>query len=425
MRTSGLLSLSKTVVYRMSGQERLAMTNYDETKVPPYTLPDLLTAQSGEKIKTKEDWELLRRPEILKILQENIYGKILPKPDNMHFELLSRKEDALANTAIRKEIRFWMSMENGKSFFFDALMYVPKNTKTPPPVFVGLNFQGNHACTNEEDVRISAKRRPGYPKNAFPRANQNGRWNFAECVRRNYASITVNYHDIMPDMPNEWAKGALNLFVDGLSHFHGPLEEYSAIGVWAWGLSRIADYLEQDKDVDASKMILHGHSRLGKTSLWAGAIDERFKMVISNDSGCCGAALSRRDFGETLPTIAGPTNPSYWFIKKFSNYIGKVDSMPFDQHFLLALAAPRPLAVASATEDLWADPRGEFLSCCHTAPVYKLFGFEGLGTEEMPPPGKGIYNRVSYHIREGKHDQTPLDWEVYMDLADRYIKEDM
>jgi hypothetical protein len=226
----------------------------------------------------------------------------------------------------------------------------------------------------------------------------------------------------MPDMPNHWDKGALNLFKEGLSLHYGPLEEYSAIGVWAWGLSRIADYLEQDKEVNADKIILHGHSRLGKTSLWAGAIDERFKMVISNDSGCCGAALSRRDYGETIATIAGPENPSYWFVKSFAEYMGRIDEMPFDQHFLLALAAPRPLAVASATLDRWADPRGEFLSCVNVAPVYKLFGFEGLGTEEMPSPGKGIYNTVSYHIREGKHDQTPLDWEVYMDLADRYIK---
>lgn len=422
MDTPSLLSLTKRQVYATPKEQRLAMTNYDEEKVPPYTLPDLLTMTDGRKVTDKEMWQNERRKEILEILQKNIYGRILPAPDHLHFELLNRKDDALDNTAIRKEIRIWAGMENGKSFYFDTIMYLPKNAKTPPPVFAGLNFQGNHTCCNEEDIQISAIRRPGYPANRFPRGNQHNRWHFAECIRRGYASITANYHDIMPDMPNHWDKGALRLFKDGLYQHYGPLEEYSAIGVWAWGLSRIADYLEQDKDVDASKIIVHGHSRLGKTALWAGAIDERFKMVISNDSGCCGAALSRRDYGENIATIAGPENPSYWFVDDFSSFMGRIDEMPFDQHFLLALAAPRPLAVASATLDKWADPRGEFLSCVNVAPVYKLFGFEGLGTEEMPSPGKGIYNIVSYHIREGRHDQTPLDWEVYMDLADKYIK---
>ncbi|MBO5760065.1 MAG: acetylxylan esterase [Lentisphaeria bacterium] len=421
MSNPDLLSLTKAQVFATPKKERLAMTNYDEAKVSPYTLPELLRMTDGRMVTDKEMWQE-RRKEILDILQKNIYGKIIPAPDHLHFELLSRKEDALNNTAIRKEIRIWAGMENGRSFHFDLLMYIPKNTSTPPPVFAGLNFQGNHACTNEEDVRITAVRRPGHPENQFARGNQNDRWDFAECVRRGYASITANYHDIMPDMPNRWDKGALNLFKEGLSLHYGPLEEYSAIGVWAWGLSRIADYLEQDKEVNADKIILHGHSRLGKTSLWAGGIDERFKMVISNDSGCCGAALTRRNFGETIATIAGPENPSYWFVKGFAEFMGRLDEMPFDQHFLLALAAPRPLAVASATLDQWADPRGEFLSCVSVAPVYNLFGFAGLGTGEMPAPGKGIYNIVSYHIREGKHDQTPLDWEVYMDLADKYIK---
>lgn len=422
MINGGILSLSKAEIFRLTKQEKLQLTNYDETKVPPYSLPDLLTTENGKKISTAAEWQQIRRPEILQILKKNIYGEILPAPDHLHYEIKSRKEDALDNTAIRKEIRIWASMENGKSFFFDTLLYIPKNTKSPPPVFVGLNFQGNHACTMEEDVCISAIRRPGYPENIFPRGNQHHRWNFKEVVRRGYASITANYHDIMPDMPNRWEKGALNLFAEDLQNKYGALETYSAIGVWAWGLSRMADYVEQDEELNGNCMIVHGHSRLGKTALWAGAADERFKMVISNDSGCCGAALSRRDFGETLATIAGPENPSYWFVKKLQDYIGKTDEMPFDQHFLLALVSPRPLSVASATEDQWADPRGEFLSCTHIAPVYKLFGGEGLGTEEMPSPGKGICNLVSYHIREGKHDQTPLDWEVYMDQADKFLQ---
>lgn len=422
MRNSGILSLPKRDIFRLPPAERLKLTNYDEAKVPHYILPDLLTMQDGRKVDTSEKWLEERRPEILQILQENIYGKILPAPDFLHFEIRSRKDDALQNTAIRKEIRIWAGMKNGKSFFFDALLYIPKHTVAPPPVFVGLNFKGNHACTNEEDVFTTAYRRPDYPKTVFAVGEQSERWNFQEVTRRGYASLTANYHDIMPDSPDRWHKGAAALFKDDLHEQSGPMEDISAIGVWAWGLSRLADYLEQDGETDASRLILHGHSRLGKTALWAGAIDQRFKMIISNDSGCCGAALSRRDFGETLPTIAGPENPAYWFVKKLRDYIGNIDQLPFDQHFLLALAAPRPLAVASATEDLWADPKGEYLSCVHASAPYRLFGLEGTGTENMPPPGKGFYNSISYHIREGKHDQTPLDWEVYLDLADRFLK---
>lgn len=402
-------------------EEILALTNYDEEKVPGYTLPSALDKADGTRVTTAAEWVNMRRPELFRLFANEMYGRIPPRPDTMSFHTLSCRDDALDGTAIRKEVRITLGMNNGRSFSFDLLLYAPKSAATHPvPAFLGLNFKGNHATTDENDVRVTGLTF-GDPKMAAPetRGIQTHRWHFKQLVAQGLAGATVCYHDIFPDRADGWAQSALSLFED-LEGFKGAHEHYSSIGVWAWGLSRALDYLESEPLVDASRVALHGHSRLGKTSLWAGACDRRFRIVISNCSGCGGAALARRMFGETYLFIVNAM--PHWFAKPFRKYIANEENMPFDQHELIALAAPRPAAVASATEDLWADPKGEFLAAKAASEVYALFGSTGLPADKMPEPDSFVTGDVSYHLRTGKHDQTAEDWEHYVQLAKIYLK---
>ena len=389
--------------------------NTDESLVPDYVLPDVLMTADGKKIENAFDWIQTRRPEILALYKKVMYGNLPPRAVKTEFETISCKEDALNNTAVRKEIQLTFSMADGKSHSFVMLLYIPKNLSAPAPVFVGLNFNGNQNCTSEDDVMMTGRLLNGGLA-ANERSNQVQRWQFEETIKRGYASATVCYHDIYPDDKDEnsWRNSVYNLFFADESneefHSHG-----SAISAWAWGLSRMLDCLETEPMIDSSKAFVHGHSRLGKTSLWAGANDTRFKLVITNDSGCCGSAIARRDFGETVEIITHKF--PHWFVSSFPKYSKREAELPFDQHFFVALTAPRYLAIASAELDSHADPKGEFLAGAHAGAVYKLFGIDTYTPDTPHPVDSYITGAVSYHVRSGGHDQNLADWTHYWDIA--------
>ena len=414
------------LIFSMSFQMALAQwePNYDENKVPEFKLPDPLKTFTGKKIRKVKQWENKRRPELLDFFTQNIYGEVPGKLTIHSANVIEQSSNAFNGKALRKQVELTFK-KNDRKLSYTILMYLPKGVEKAP-VFLGYNFYGNHTVVNDVNVIISeawVRDNPsfGIVHNQLTeqsRGVRTNRWAVEKILDAGFGFATIYYGEVDPDK-DDYSDGIQSLlYIDDQSK---PADnEWGSIAAWSWGLSRALDYFEQDEDVDATRVVVFGHSRLGKTSLWAGAKDQRFAGVISNDSGCGGAALSKRQFGETIFRI----NRSFphWFSGNFKNYNNSELSMPVDQHELIALIAPRPVYIASAEEDLWADPRGEYLSAYYATPVYELYGKTGITEKEMPDINWPILNVVAYHIRSGKHDVTEFDWEQYINWATKFIK---
>ncbi|MGH9617170.1 MAG: hypothetical protein ACRD28_10555 [Acidobacteriaceae bacterium] len=385
---------------------------------------------NGARITTPGQWQI-RKAELQRFFTEQMYGKVPPRPASMRFVVVDDTKNALGGKAIRKQITILLS---GKSDGpqLHLLLYIP-NHVAHPPVFLGLNFWGNETVNADPGILISS----GWTQTTNPHAPQDpntgpclkdhhatakcrgiatAKWPIDTILKHGYAVATVFRADIDPDY--------IGSYKDSLKAFYPRLQKggdnFSTIGAWAWALSRVMDYLQTDPSIDARRVAVFGWSRLGKAALWASATDPRFALAISDDSGAGGAKLFRRDEGETIRDLN--THFPYWFCRNFKKYNYKDRTLPFDQHMVIAMIAPRPVYIASAIDDHWADPEGEFLSAVAATPVFQLLGTDGLPATHWPAVNHPVMGQVGYHVRSGGHNITAYDWAQYLNFADMHWK---
>ena len=393
--------------------------NYDESQVQMGNLPPLLKKTDGSAV-AQGEWSE-QRSCLVNTLAEYQFGFLPDEPFSMVFK---KVESGLMNEGetLREQYVVTFKTEHAE-LAIDLAVFLPaKRTKVGG--FLGLNFQGNHAVDPDPALRIPVSWMRENPNAGVVdhkatdkgRGAERDRWPIREINKQGFFVATAYYGDLDPDFDDGFENGVHALFPNHRSDELHP-NRWGAIGGWAWGLSRILDVLSQNPAIDSSRVAVVGHSRLGKTALWAGATDPRFSIVISNNSGCGGAAIERRNFGETV-AIINKAFP-HWFCRNFRKYNERESELPHDAHTLVAAIAPRPVYIASATKDEWADPKGEYLSGYYASEVYQLHGFQGLQSENKPDPGQSVGDRVGYHIREGAHDILLEDWVHFMNFAKR------
>lgn len=405
--------------------------NYDESKIPPYTLLDPLTLADGIPVTTPAQWWDLRRPQIMRLFEENVYGRT---PANARIPLRAHivEEDrhALSGTAIRKQIDLYFTARGEAGPHMRLLLYLParRARKQRSPVVLGLNFGGNQTVLDDPAIQPtpvwtrpkgSASLLHELPP-ASSRGTQIQEWQVRKVLAAGYGLATAYYGDLEPDFKDAGQYSIRHLFFSP-GQTQPEADQWGAIGAWAWGLSRALDYLETDPDVAGKLIAVTGHSRLGKAADWAAAQDQRFAAVLSTESGKGGQSLSRRQLGETVEHLEHSF--PYWFCANYAQWAGHDADIPADGNLLLSLIAPRPLYVASAAGDEWSDPRGEYLSTVSASRVYRLLGSGGLSGAAMPGPDQPLEGgNVAYHMRTGKHDVTEYDWDQYLRFLDEHFK---
>lgn len=381
------------------------VSNYDEAKVGTFTLPDPLVLNNGQPVRDAETWRKQRRPELLKLYEMEVYGRVPDHPPKIRFELVATDASAFSKAAIRKDIVGHLGDEpDGPTV--NLVLYLPAKATGPVPVLLHVLFGNPPAGASAPAMTNSTP-----PGEIGP---------LSDMLARGYGYAMFRYTEIEGDTRTNSLSLVRKLALSPGQSQPGP-DDWGTITAWAWSASRVLDYLETDRAVDAKRIGLIGHSRLGKTALWAGARDPRFALVFASCSGELGASLARRDFGETVDDVIN--NFPWWFANNFQKYSGRWNNLPVDSHLLIALNAPHPVFITGGTQDQWADPRGEFLAEVAAGPVYRLLGKNDLGTSELPPlDAPLIEGALGFLYHTGPHSITVEDWTKFLNFADRHLK---
>ena len=402
------------------GSEEAGLPNYDETKVPEYTLPDPLVMNDGTPVTSVEQWEGERRAELLELFRREVYGRSPARQEGQHYKVVLTDENAIGGMATRQEILIYFDASEEK--YIRLVTWVPNGLDHPAPGFLMMNTSGNASINEDETISYPDEQQlKNYDIHGFPRYGQYRHFYPLELIlARGYAFLSFYKSDLDPDFDDGFQNGVHPFIYKPGQDFPEP-DQWAGLSAYAWGCSRVMDWLEEAQtSVDPHRISTIGHSRGGKTALWAAAQDTRFAMAISNDSGCGGAAISRRRFGQTVRQIQ--TTFPQWFCRNFLKYMDNEDALPVDQHELIALIAPRPVYVGSAAGDMWADPKGEFLSLVYARPVYELYGIHGMPSDQWPDARQPVIgDHMGYHLRLGRHAIFGYDWVQYLNFADKYL----
>lgn len=403
--TIGILLLPNVIEAR-EPKEYDKDVNYKESRLPAYDLPDPLVTSDGKTVKTPEEWYDIRRPEILSLFSNLIYGRIPGAASelNVNYEIVKTDPKFMDGMGTRKDVRITFSNEQGtKDIYF--LVFVPNGVEKPVPAFLKHSFNN----TQSDDFDASTKGK-GHLKNGWP---------IGEMFKRGYGFCAVYQQDLVKHNEVEFLNSIHRLTYPKGQSFP-KAHEWGVLATCAWGAMKAMDYLETDDDIDHTRIAIMGHSKMGKAALWTAAQDERIAVAISAQSGCAGAALWRRKSGETLKKMV--TRFPYWLCRNAWKFVEQEDDLPVDQHMLLACIAPRAVYVHSSTDDTWADSRGEYLSAYHASRVYRFLGLKALESPEQPEERKPIIkSSVGYHTREGGHSIQPYDWARFLDFADHHL----
>ncbi|MGA1994416.1 MAG: acetylxylan esterase [Bryobacteraceae bacterium] len=394
--------------------------NYDEALVGTYQLPDPLKMANGKPVRGARIWTEKRRPEIVRLFEENQYGRSPGRPADMTFDVFDTGTPAMDGKAIRKQVTIYFSKnKNGPKE--DLVVYVPAAAAKPVPLLLSIDFSPNASTFDDPGIKLGEIWNRDHKRVPAERGGGMFHMKIDNLLSSGYGVAAIYYGDIEPDFLGGLPFGVRALYLKPGQTEPAP-DEWGAIAAWGWGMSRAMDYLETDKGVDAKRVGIYGVSRLGKTVMWAGARDTRFALVIASCSGEGGAALSRRNYGETIAHLTAPNRFPYQFCANYARYAAHVDQLPVDANLLVALMAPRPVLLQTGTTDYWSDPKGEFLAAVAAEPVFRLLGKQGLGTSQMPAAGQPIFHTIGYYMHEGPHGTMPGDWQYFLEFMDMHLK---